>query len=152
MRKKIVSACFAGVRCRYDQKHRLIKEIKEMVEKGEAVPVCPEQLGGLPTPRNPAEIVGGDGADVLDGKAKVIDSEGKDVTEQYLKGAYQVLKIAEQFGAKEAILKERSPSCGSCWIYNGQFQGIRRRGEGVTTALLRRHGYQVQSEEMEKPI
>lgn len=147
MRKKIVSSCLTGIPCRYDQRHRLIKEIREMVEKGEAVPVCPEQLGGLPTPRNPAEIVGGDGADVLDGKARVVDCEGNDVTEQYLKGAYEALTIAKQVGAEEAILKEKSPSCGSCWIYNGTFQGIKRRGEGVTTALLRRHGFRVRSEE-----
>lgn len=149
MRKKIVSSCFAGISCRYDQKHRLVKEIQDMVEKGEAVPVCPEQLGGLPTPRNPAEIVGGDGSDVLDGKAKVIDSEGNDVTEQYIDGAYRALTIAKQIGAKEAILKEKSPSCGSCWIYNGKFQGVKRQGEGVTTALLRRHGFTVWSEDME---
>lgn len=142
-----MSSCFAGIPCRYDQQHRLIKEIQEMVEKGEAVPVCPEQLGGLPTPRNPAEIVGGDGNDVLDGRAKVIDSEGKDVTSHYLQGAYKTLKILKKEGAQEAILKEKSPSCGSCWIYNGSFDGVKRRGEGVTTALLRRHGYKVTSEE-----
>lgn len=147
MSKKIVSACFAGIRCRYDQRHQLIEEIREMVKKGEAVPVCPEQLGGLPTPRNPAEIVGGDGNDVLDGKAKVLDCKGNDVTEQYIKGAYEALNIAKQVGAKEAILKEKSPSCGSCWIYNGQFKGKKRQGEGVTTALLRRHGLQVRSED-----
>ena len=147
MKKKIVSACFAGIPCRFDGKHRFIHEIQEMVQKGEAIPVCPEQLGGLPTPRNPAEIIGGDGVDVLDGKAKVVDCEGNDVTEHYLKGAYEALKIAKQMDAQEAILKEKSPSCGSCWIYNGEFKGLKKRGEGVTTALLRRHGYKVRSED-----
>lgn len=147
MRKKIVSSCFAGIPCRYDQKHRLVKAIREMVEKGEAIPVCPEQLGGLPTPRNPAEIVGGNGGDVLDGKAKVIDCKGNDVTKEYKKGAFEALKIAKQFGAEEAILKEKSPSCGSCWIFNGEFQGVKKRGEGVTTALFRRHGIRVRSED-----
>lgn len=147
MRKKIVSACFAGIHCRYDQNHSRVKSIQEMVEKGEAVPVCPEQLGGLSTPRNPAEIVGGDGVDVLAGKARVVDSQGNDVTEQYLQGAYQTLKIAELIGAKEAILKEKSPSCGSCLIYNGKFQGIKKFGQGVTTALLRKNCIKVRSEE-----
>lgn len=142
-----MSSCFAGIPCRYDRKHRLVKAIQEMVEKGEAIPVCPEQLGGLPTPRNPAEIVGGDGGDVLDGKAKVIDCEGNDVTKQYKKGAYEALKIAKQFEVEEAILKEKSPSCGSCWIFNGEFQGVKKPGEGVTTALFRRHGIRVRSED-----
>lgn len=147
MRKKIVSACFTGMDCRYDQSNCKVKEIQEMVKNGEAIPVCPEQLGGLPTPRNPAEIVGGDGEDVLDGKAKVLDREGNDVTKQFIKGAYQTLKMAQSVGAKEAILKEKSPSCGSCWIYNGKFEGAKKKGQGVTTALLRRHGIQVSPEE-----
>lgn len=147
MNKKIVSACFAGIHCRYDQKHNRVEEIEELVKKGEAIPVCPEQMGGLSTPRNPAEIVGGDGEDVLDGKARVIDNQGNDVTEAFLRGAYEALQMAQTIGAKEAILKERSPSCGSCMIYDGQFKGIKKPGQGVTAALLRRHGIQVFSEE-----
>ncbi|SEN03659.1 DUF523 domain-containing protein [Lihuaxuella thermophila] len=147
MGKKIVSACFAGINCRYDQRHNRISRIQELVEKGEAVPVCPEVMGGLPTPRNPAEIVGGDGEDVLDGKARVIDNQGNDVTEAFIRGAYEALKIAQSVGAKEAILKEKSPSCGSCMIYDGQFRGVKKAGQGVTAALLRRHGIRVVSEE-----
>jgi uncharacterized protein YbbK (DUF523 family) len=147
MKRKIVSACFAGIHCRYDQKHNRIAEIQELVRKGEAIPVCPEQMGGLPTPRNPAEIVGGDGYDVLDGKARVIDNQGNDVTEAFVRGAYEALEMAKTLGATEAILKERSPSCGSCMIYDGQFRGQKKPGVGVTTALLKRHGIKVYSEE-----
>jgi uncharacterized protein YbbK (DUF523 family) len=147
MEKKIVSACFAGVHCRFDQRHCLVEKIHELVQKGEAIPVCPEQLGGLSTPRNPAEIVGGDGDDVLDGKARVIDNQGNDVTEAFLRGAHEALRLAKAVGAKEAILKERSPSCGSNMIYDGTFTGSKKPGVGVTAALYRRHGIRVYSEE-----
>jgi uncharacterized protein YbbK (DUF523 family) len=146
LKKKIVSACFAGVHCRYDQGHCRVQDIQQLVEQGEAVAICPEQMGGLATPRNPAEIVGGDGDDVLDGKAQVIDNQGNDVTQQYVDGAYQALKIAQSVGATEAILKEKSPSCGSAMIYDGSFQGKKRPGPGVTTALLRRNGIVVEAE------
>ncbi|TCS94786.1 DUF523 domain-containing protein [Hazenella coriacea] len=147
MSRKIVSACLAGIQCRYDQKHQKADDILELVRCGEALPVCPEQMGGLSTPRPPAEIVGGDGEDVLDGTAKVIDIHGNDVTKAFVQGAYETLKIAKEIGATEAILKERSPSCGSCTIYNGEFKGIKKAGVGVTAALLRRHQIQVRSEE-----
>lgn len=144
---KLVSACLIGVNCRFDQKHAYVKEIEEMVKRGEAVPVCPEQLGGLPTPRLPAEIVGGDGEDVLNGQAKVIDIKGNDVTKAYMRGAEQALALAQRMGIEEAILKEKSPSCGSCWIYDGTFSGRKLAGWGVTAALLRRHGIKVYAEE-----
>ncbi|MGF7086482.1 uncharacterized protein YbbK (DUF523 family) [Kroppenstedtia sanguinis] len=144
---KIVSACFAGVHCRYDKKHNLIEEIRKLVQEGKAIPVCPEQMGGLSTPRNPAEIVGGDGDDVLEGKAKVIDNRGNDVTQQFVEGAQEALAMAQSVGATEAILKERSPSCGSCRIYDGTFSKSKKAGRGVTAALLRRHGIRVVSEE-----
>lgn len=146
---KIVSGCFAGIACRYDQKHNRVNEIQKLVREGKAVPVCPEQMGGLPTPRNPAEIVGGDGYDVLDGKARVMDNQGNDVTEAFLAGAREALNMAKAVGAKEAILKEKSPSCGSCAIYDGTFSKSKKAGVGVTTALLRRHGIRVTSEEIE---
>lgn len=142
----IVSACFAGVCCRYDQKHNRIAAIQKLIREGKAVPVCPEQMGGLPTPRNPAEIVGGNGEDVLDGRARVIDCEGKDVTSQFLTGAKETLKVAQDVGAKKAILKENSPSCGSQMIYDGTFSKKKQSGMGVTAALLRRHGIEVYSE------
>jgi uncharacterized protein YbbK (DUF523 family) len=144
---KVVSACLMGCECRYDKKSNWHQEIEQLVKEGKAIPVCPEQLGGLPTPRNPAEIVGGDGFDVLDGKARVIDNQGNDVTQMFIDGAYQVLRIAQTVGATEAILKERSPSCGSRQIYNGTFSKMKKEGVGVTAALLIRNGIRVQSEE-----
>ncbi|ASS74468.1 hypothetical protein CIG75_05325 [Tumebacillus algifaecis] len=144
---KVISACLVGCQCRYDGDDNLIPAFQQMVEQGEAVFVCPEQLGGLSTPRPPAEIVGGTGEDVLDGKAKVLTNQGVDVTDQFLKGAQQALKMAQLVGAQEAILKERSPSCGSALVYDGTFSGDKRPGDGVTSALLKRHGIAVFSEE-----
>jgi uncharacterized protein YbbK (DUF523 family) len=144
---RVVSACLMGCQCRYDKGTNEVEAVAQMVKNGEAVPVCPEQLGGLPTPRNPAEIVGGDGFDVLDGKAKVIDNQGRDVTRQFLDGALQTLRIAQTAGAREAVLKERSPSCGSRMIYDGTFSRTTKQGVGVTAALLMRNGIRVISEE-----
>jgi uncharacterized protein YbbK (DUF523 family) len=144
---KVISACLVGCQCRYDGDDNLIERFSEMVERGEAIFVCPEQLGGLSTPRPPAQIVGGTGEDVLDGKAKVMTEDGVDVTVQFRKGAEQALKMAQLVGAKEAILKERSPSCGSTMIYDGTFSKGKRPGDGVTAALLKRHGIKVYSEE-----
>ncbi len=118
-----------------------------MLKQGKAVLVCPEQLGGLPTPRPPAEIVGGNGADVLDGKAKVMTNDHTDVTAEFVRGAEQTLKIAQSVSAKYAVLKESSPSCGSSLIYNGTYTKTKQPGFGVTAALLRRHGIEVYSEE-----
>ena len=109
------------------------------------IPVCPEEAGGLSTPRPPAEIVGGDGSDVLDGKAKVMTVDGTDVTEAYLKGAHHALQVAQSHGATRMILKARSPSCGCGDIYDGTFSGTLMSGDGVTTALLKRHGITITS-------
>lgn len=143
----LVSACLAGCRCRYDQGSRPYGPVIALVREGKALPVCPEQMGGLPTPRPPAEIVDGDGDDVLEGRARVVSAAGEDVTAQLLAGAREALRLAGAVGAKAAILKERSPSCGSGAIYDGTFRGAVRAGQGVTAALLRRHGVQVFSEE-----
>ncbi len=143
----LVSACLVGCRCRYDQGSKPHDPVIALIREGKAVPVCPEQMGGLPTPRLPAEIIGGDGDDVLDGRARVVNSAGEDVTAQFLAGAREALRMAEAAGAAVAILKERSPSCGSAAIYDGSFSGGVRSGVGVTAALLRRHGLQVYSEE-----
>jgi uncharacterized protein YbbK (DUF523 family) len=140
---KLVSACLLGVACRYDGKSSLDIDIRKLVEEGKAVPICPEEVGGLSTPRLPAEIVGGDGFDVLDGKAKVINSNGDDVTEEFIRGAQQALQLAQSFGVTEALLKEKSPSCGSQIIYDGTFQRKKLAGSGVTAALLQRHGIKV---------
>ncbi|WP_432356035.1 DUF523 domain-containing protein [Sporosarcina sp. A2] len=143
----LVSSCLAGLQVRYNGTHCLNHRISKLIEEGQAIPVCPELLGGFSTPREPAEIIGGNGEDVLDGKAKVVEKSGKDVTELYIKGAYTTLKKAKDVNATVVVLKEYSPSCGSSTIYNGKFLGEKVAGNGVTTALLRRNGLQVISEE-----
>ena len=114
-------------------------------ETYQLIPVCPEESGGLQTPRPPAEIVGGDGDAVLDGKAKVMTEDGTDVTRAYLKGAHHALQVAQSHGATHVILKARSPSCGCGDIYDGTFTGTLTVGDGVTTALLKRHGITITS-------
>lgn len=131
---------------RYNATDRFDQRIHQLVKENKAVMACPELLGGFQTPRLPAEIKGGTGEDVLDGRAKVIDQEGNDVTDLYVKGALETLKLALEHGASAAVLKENSPSCGSKAIYNGTFSGKKSPGAGVTTALLRRNGIRVLSE------
>lgn len=143
--KAIISACLLGVRCRYDGGDSRNEIAIEQQKTYKLIPVCPEESGGLPTPRSPAEIVGGDGNDVLDGKAKVITAEGIDVTDAYLKGALHALEVAQSNRATHVILKARSPSCGCGDIYDGTFSGTLTSGDGVTTALLKRHGITVTS-------
>ncbi|OES46618.1 DUF523 domain-containing protein [Domibacillus iocasae] len=143
----LVSSCLAGMKVRYNGTDRLDERIHKLVEEKKAVMVCPELLGGFQTPRPPAEIIGGTGDDVLDGQAKVVDQFGCDVTDMYVSGAEETLKIARENGATTVILKENSPSCGSGFIYNGTFSGEKITGAGVTTALLRRHGIKVVSED-----
>lgn len=143
----LVSSCLAGLKVRYNGTHRLDHRILKLIEENKAIAVCPEVLGGFSTPREPAEIIGGDGDDVLDGKAKVVDRLGRDVTELYIKGAYVTLKKAQEVQATAIVLKEYSPSCGSSMIYNGEFNGKKVSGNGVTAALLKRNGCRVISEE-----
>ncbi|QGH34156.1 DUF523 domain-containing protein [Gracilibacillus salitolerans] len=143
----LVSSCLAGLEVRYNGTHSLDNRISKLVGENKAVTICPELLGGFSTPRDPAEIVGGDGEDVLDGKAKVVEKSGKDVTELYIKGAYATLKKAKKINATIVVLKENSPSCGSSMIYNGEFKDKKIVGTGVTSALLKRNGLQVISEE-----
>ncbi|HHY21813.1 MAG TPA: DUF523 domain-containing protein [Bacilli bacterium] len=142
----LISACLAGNPCRYDGTDCKENRLSMLVEEGKAAFVCPEVLGGLPTPREPAEIQGGNGEDVLAGRAKVIDKTGKDVTDMFIKGAYKALEVANSMNATQIVLKENSPSCGSMNIYNGKFTGEKMAGIGVTAALLRKHGFTVLSE------
>lgn len=139
----LVSACLAGVRCRYDGEAHPDERVLDMVRSGRGIPVCPEQLGGLPTPRRRAEIRGGDGSDVLDGLARVVDEDGRDVTGPFLRGAEETLRLARLAGAERAYLRARSPSCGLGTVYDGGFSGRLRPGDGVTAALLERHGLAV---------
>ena len=143
--KVVISACLLGVRCRYDGGHSRNETAMNRKKTYQLIPVCPEESGGLPTPRPPAEIVGGDGDAVLDGTAKVMTANGTDVTAAYLKGAHHALQVAQSHGATHVILKARSPSCGCGSIYDGTFSGTLISGDGVTTALLKRHGIAVTS-------
>lgn len=136
----IVSACLMGVNCRHDGTNALREGLIKGYSNGHLTPICPEELGGLPTPRPSAEIDGGDGRDVLGGRARVIDINGKDVTDTFIKGAGEVLRIARLFKAKRAILKENSPSCGVEYIYK---KGQLVNGIGVLTALLKKEGLEV---------
>jgi len=134
----LISACLLGQRCRYDggdkQAPALVAALKE--HGVETVPFCPEEAGGLPTPRPPCVIEGGDGAAVLDGTARVVDNLGLERTEAYLAGARLALQVAVENGCRAAYLKERSPSCGCAQTATDRG---RVAGSGVTTALLRRH-------------
>ena len=109
--------------------------------------ICPEVSGGLNTPRLPAEIVGGDGADVLNGRVKVLDTSGNDVSDAFILGATKALKLAQQHQVTHVILKANSPSCGSELIYDGSFSGQKIQGQGVTTALLEQYGFKVITED-----
>ncbi|WP_019119471.1 DUF523 domain-containing protein [Brevibacillus massiliensis] len=143
----LVSSCLAGLECRYNGTHSQVEKIRDLVKQNQAMMVCPELLGGFATPREPAEIAGGTGDDVLAGRARVIAKSGEDVTEMYLEGAYKTLELARQVQAKCVVLKENSPSCGSQMIYDGTFANQKVPGEGVTAALLRREGFRVISED-----
>lgn len=143
MNKFLISACLIGLDTKYSGGNNLENHFSEMVKAGEAVPFCPEQAGGMPTPRDPSEIIGGDGRDVLEGKARVITDKGQDVTENFLKGAEEAYKLAKLLGADKAILKSKSPSCGCKCVYDGTFGGSLRKGMGVTAAYLQKHGITV---------
>lgn len=144
----LVSACLVGERCRYDGGgFDGYPDLRRMVEEGRAIAVCPEELGGLSTPRPPAEIVGGDGTDVWQGRARLVTLEGTDVTEAFLAGAEATARLAREVGATQAILKARSPSCGSHGRYDGTFRGRIVPGMGVTAARLTELGLTVLSEE-----
>jgi len=134
---KICSACLLGAKCRYDGKGKENEKIIKLSQKEILIPVCPEQLGGLSTPREPAEQQGG----------KVFTKSGSDVTEEFKRGAEEVLKITKMYNIKEAILKQKSPSCGSDKVYDGTFSGKVIKGDGVTTSLLKQNGIKVVTEE-----
>ncbi|MBL1097324.1 DUF523 domain-containing protein [Streptomyces coffeae] len=139
----LVSACLRGVPCRYDGRHKAVSELDEAVAGRDVVSFCPEVAGGLITPRRPAELVGGDGHDVLDGTARVVDDSGRDVTAAFVDGARRALEAARQGGCTEALLMPRSPSCGRGAVYDGSFSGELTPGDGVTAALFARNGITV---------
>lgn len=134
--KVLVSACLLGVPCRYDGRSAPCQNVVDLGGKLELVPVCPEQLGGLETPRVPAE---------RRGKA-VVTKDGRSVTKEYALGAEKTLELAKKHGCKKAILKERSPSCGCGQIYDGSFSGRLVNGDGITAQLLKKVGIDVVGE------
>jgi len=141
----LVSACLLGLDCRYDGGDNKIEELLEFLSDKNYLPVCPEQMGGLTTPRDPAEIT-------VASERKVITNSGEDVTSQFLKGAHETLKLKNLTGASYAILKARSPSCGSKQIYDGSFTKVLIQGQGLTSELLRQHDVKVYNENNYKEI
>ncbi len=139
----MVSACLIGVNCRHDGGHAYCPEVIDDLFNRHFIPVCPEQLGGLPTPRIPSSIQGGDGREVWQGCARVMNKAGEDVTAAFLRGAKEVLGIAQMAKVKRAILKDHSPSCGCQAIYRGEELVP---GVGVTAVLLAGNGFEVVSE------
>jgi Uncharacterized conserved protein len=142
----LVSACLCGMNTRYDGENNSNEKVKELLKAGKAIALCPEQLGGLCTPRPPHEISGGNGEKVLYGNARVLSKDGIDGTSYFIKGAEETLKIALEFGVTSAILKAKSPSCGFGKIYDGSFSKNLIDGNGVTAELLKRNGIKVYTE------
>ncbi len=138
----IVSACLAGISCRYNGKGAALAQVRQLIQQGLALPVCPEQLGGLPTPRASCELVSC-------GKRgyRILTAKGQDYTKNFLAGARQAYELAKLFGAQTAILKTRSPSCGCGTVYNGTFSGIVTEGWGTFAQLLREKSFKLLTEE-----
>lgn len=129
----LVSTCLLGARCRYDGGHQRRDEIVKMSHEARVIPVCGEQMGGLTTPRPPAERI----------ENKVITVDGHDVTKEFLRGAEDILALAKELGVKKAYLKSRSPMCGSGQIYDGSFSGKLINGNGVLSEMLMKAGIEV---------
>ncbi len=136
MKPILVSACLLGAACKYSGGNNFCPQVSAMVQDHTLVPVCPEQLGGLPTPRPPSERQGN----------RVVTRDGRDVTDAYLRGAQEALRLATLFGCDTAVLKARSPSCGVRAIYDGSFTGTVISGNGVTAELLQAAGIRVLTE------
>ena len=139
----LISACLVGINCMYNGASEPRQRFIERMARGELLPVCPEQLGGLPTPRPPSEILDGTGEDVLDGDARIYTKDGHDVTTAFLRGANEILRLARLVKADLIVLRQNSPACGCGCIYDGTFTGTIRQGNGVTTALLLREKFRV---------
>jgi len=135
---RLCSACLLGIACRYDGLSKPNEKIVALSKTETLIPVCPEQLGGQATPRPGSEITK---------YGTVVEESGNDVTKEFNKGASETLKIAKLLGVKEAIMKQRSPSCGSGQIYDGTFSKTIVKGDGIATALLKKNGIKVVSEE-----
>ena len=135
----LVSACLCGVNCKYNGKNNLNEEMMELLKSGEALLICPEQMGGLTTPRKPSEIK------IVNDEIKVYMIDGTDVTDNYRRGAEEVLRLAKELNIKKAILRKKSPACGCGEIYDGTFSGTLTKGNGITAALLLENGIEVET-------
>ena len=145
-KKILLSACLTGVNCTFRGTNNLNDKLKKLADSGTTVALCPEVFGKMGVPRENIELLGGDGNDVLDGKARAVSSSGKDVTKNVIAGAKNVLDIVRKYGIKEAVLKSNSPTCGSGTIYDGTFSKKLKKGDGVLAALLKRNGIKVITE------
>lgn len=134
----IVSACLAGIRCRYDGKSSENEFVMRLIKEEKAFAVCPEMLGGLKTPRPACEVMMD-----IDGNRKVVDKDGQDYTKEFEEGARKTLEFAKKKGITKAILKSKSPSCGSGLIHDGSFTGTLTKGDGLTAELLIKAGFEV---------
>lgn len=148
MIRVLVSACLLGEPVRYNGtgKRSSSPILRNWQQRGRIVSICPEVAGGLPVPRNPAEIVKGEGEDVLKGEAAVVENSGTVVSAYFIAGAQKALEAAQKHNVVLAVLKEGSPSCGSGYIYSGHFDGTRLSGMGVTACFLSQHGIRVFNE------
>lgn len=144
----LVSACLLGIKCKYNGGDNKNEKVLKFLEGRDYIKICPESMGGLESPRLPSEVeVGYEGIDVVEGRAKVYGKDGRDLTEEFLKGAQISLDQAKKHQVSLAILKESSPSCGGNKIYTGRFEGQKKEGQGVTAALLGKNGIRVLTEE-----
>jgi len=143
----VVSACIAGCNCRHDGELLLNEKILKLVGEKKAIPLCPEILGGFGVPREPMEIIGGEGEDVLEKKAVIRDRNGNDVTEKVLSGVKEVVLTIKRLNVKYVILKTKSPSCGYGEIFDGTFSGKLKKGNGVLTAALLKEGIKIYTED-----
>lgn len=142
----LISACLCGVNCKYNGLNNYNEICDKLFTSGKAILVCPEQLGGVPTPRIPSEIIGKSSNILNNNNDYVIDKNGNDVTPQFVKGAKETLQIAKKLNIKKAILKDGSPSCGVNYIYDGNFNGTKIKGMGLTAQLLKESSIDIISE------
>ena len=147
MTKLLISTCLLNIKTQWDEDCKNIEKLRDWVREGKAIFCCPEQLGGLSTPRIPCEIECGKTAkDILDGNGKVLGKDGADYTKQFVKGARYILDICKDFGVEYAVLKAKSPSCGDKQIFDGTFLGKKIEGKGILAQLLSENGIKIYNE------
>ena len=141
-KKILISACLAGVQCRYDGRDKFSKKVLEILRQGEAIIICPELLVGFKIPRSSCNIIGGTGKDVLNGNARIVGKDGLDYTDMFVSGAKKALKIALENNVKKAYLRDKSPSCGVGRLYNDNGEGF-KKANGIFAQLLVENGIKI---------